>query len=129
MEKLDADTGEPNSWFDRRLYPYAGFVKLCQQEAIRPASSQMTEGMYLTASQTRALLKDLDMRPTGSGKTLHRGSVRRHLSNSVFVELVKAGHVGSVDQGFESVSRLLRKAQENGRCVVVATHKQGRHAV
>lgn len=126
MEKLDADSGDPKSWFDSRLYPHAGFLKLCQQEVIRPASTQMTEGMYITSSHTRALLRELDTRARGGGKTLNRGSVGRHLSNNLFVELVKAGHVGSVGRGFENVSGLLREAQEKGRRVVVAAHKQGR---
>jgi len=102
---------------DFRLFSQACWVKLCDPSAVVQDPLQLIKGMYLTRKHFVELL-EVCKGPRG-GVRLGYDNVPRHINNTLFVELVKEGWVGTCGTGTMELGEVVRMVLENRRALVL----------
>lgn len=115
MERIDALCRDADGPY--RLLPTPCWLKLCDSSHTMPDPSRLIQGMYLPLEYFVELRKTLTG-PRG-GAVLSWENVPRHFSNSMFVELIQSGWIGSRGTATEEIMQLVRESVATGHAVVL----------
>jgi hypothetical protein len=103
-----------------RLHPRACWIKLCHPEAFKPVQSDLVRGMYLPLDYFAHLTASESTLGPRDGRVLTYGNVRRWVNNTLFVELMSGGWIGSKAMQTAWLSETVEAALSAKRSVVVA---------
>jgi len=117
MNEVDRLFGSAPGEF--RLYSQACWVKLCNPDGVVNDPLKMITGMYLTREHFVEALNTCKG-PRG-GIRIGYENVRRHITNTLFIELVKDGWVGTRGTGTEDLAQVFRSVLSSRRTLVFGT--------
>jgi len=83
-------------------------------------STDMIKGMYVPLEYWDALLKSSNIIGEKGGRRITYENVERYFNNTLFIQLVQSGWVGSNLAGTDVLTQLIRAALENDS-VLLAT--------
>lgn len=109
---------------DFRLLPTPCWLKLCRFDTQLRDPSALIGGMYLARAHFEELLNK-SAGPRG-GKKLTYDNVPRHITNTMFTDLVKDGWVGSRGAATDQIEELIRQSLETRHAVVVGIETRDR---
>lgn len=107
----------PNAY---RLSGDGFFFKLCSRIQLEVLSDTLLPGMYLPREFMSSVLDDPDSRGVRGGRILTFENVGRHLTNTLFAELVREGWIGTRGVSSEKIAQIVRDALLANRAVSVA---------
>lgn len=109
---------------DYRFNDDAFYFKLCPARLINPDSSEMIRGMYFPLSYWERLLSSVNTTGPKGGKYVSYRNAGRYFTNTLFVELVQAGWIGTRNITSEQLTKLINEILELGKSLVLAeVHK------
>lgn len=114
---LPLDT-RPSSY---RLHSGTFYFKLCPAEIVDITSAEMIKGMYIPLDYWKVIVASKDTTGPKGGKRITFENVGRHFSNTLFINLVQYGWVGSPIRDNRIITQFIQKALENNRSVVLST--------
>jgi hypothetical protein len=110
---------------DYRLHSGTAYFKLCPAEVIDLTSTDMIKGMYIPLDYWELLIKSPKTVGPKGGKLLTFDNVERYFNNTLFIELVQAGWIGSKLMQTNALTDLIKNSINNDRSVLLASlHKQ-----
>jgi len=97
------------------------YFKLCPADIFEPTSTEMIRGMYLPLDYWAILVDSPSILGSKGGKRITFNNVERYFNNTIFIELVESGWIGSqiTDNGF--ITEVIQAALENKRSVILAS--------
>ncbi|GAA4552561.1 hypothetical protein [Pseudonocardia xishanensis] len=104
---------------DFRLHSQASWVKLCDPTAEVDKPHELIQGMYLPRAYFEALLDSPDCRGPRGRPRLGYSNVKRHLSNTSFIDLVKSGWIGSHGASSSNLEAIIRQVLTDRRALVL----------
>jgi hypothetical protein len=105
-----------------RLLETACWLKLCKPTPqLDPA--KLVDGMYFARSHFEELL-DTCRGPKG-GTRIGYDNTPRHLTNTMFTDLVSGGWIGSRGPGTDEIRKLIRESLETRHAIVVGIQQDG----
>lgn len=126
FERIAIREEDPTLLIDYRFNDDAFYFKLCPAESINPTSSEMIRGMYLPLSYWERLLSSPDTTGPKGGKYVSYKNASRYFTNTVFIELVQAGWIGTRNITSIQLNDLIQNILESGKSLVLAeVHKLG----
>ena len=109
---------------DFRLSAAACWLKLCDPQPRLRDPSELIRGMYLAREHFEKLLETC--RGPRGGVRLSYENVSRYLSNTIFIELVRDGWIGSSGVGTQQVRELIRESIETRHAVLFGVQSDPR---
>lgn len=109
-----------------RLHPHACWIKLCHPEAFRPVESDLVNGMYLPLDYYEELAKHVSTIGPKGGRVIAYYRVPRWINNTLFIELMSGGWIGSRTFQTAWLSETVQAALSARRSVVIAEEKRSR---
>jgi hypothetical protein len=119
MRKIAPTLPNPVDELSYRLGPGVCFLKLCKSVRFDPYSRDLIAGMYLPLEYFDAC--EPTARGPRGGRAYSYSTLRRHLNNSQFIELVQDGWIGSNGTLSEELQSLVGSLIEGGRSVLLAS--------
>ncbi|MFC5260926.1 hypothetical protein ACFPJ1_02295 [Kribbella qitaiheensis] len=123
MLKVDALGVSSLRSADWRLGARAAWFKLAEAEPFVMGSNEMVQGQYLHAEYVTQLLEDDCTRGPRKGRILGYETVDRHLTNTLFISLVKDGWIGTSGVALDDLRRMVRQSLRDDNSVVLAEEK------
>ena len=108
---------------DYRLNNEFYYFKLCPAQITNPLSTEMIKGMYLPLSFWQILLKAKETEGKRAGRIINYKNTYRYINNTLFVELVQNGWLGSQLDRTELITKQITKAIKNKRSVILANYE------
>ncbi|WP_343499491.1 hypothetical protein [Achromobacter denitrificans] len=99
------------------------FFKLCARIQLEVLSEALLPGMYLAREHVQAILADPAAFGPRGGRQITFENTARHLSNTLFAELLRDGWIGTRGVSSAQVADLVGTSLSSGRAVVVARAK------
>lgn len=96
------------------------FFKFCSRVQLEVLSEALMPGMYLPREYLIALLEDPNSRGEHGGRLVSFKNTGRHITNSLFSDLLRYGWIGTRGVSSERIADIVRKAVEAGRSVTLA---------
>ena len=96
------------------------FFKLCARVQLEVLSESLLPGMYLPREYVETLLVDSTTAGPRGGRSLTFENTQRHISNTLFAELVRDGWVGTRGESSSRIAEIVRASLKAGRAVVLA---------
>lgn len=96
------------------------FFKFCSRVRLEVLSEALLPGMYLSREFVEALLTDPKAQGPRGGRAITFENARRHLTNTMFAELVRDGWIGTRGVSSSHVAAIVRERLTAGRAMVVA---------
>lgn len=115
--KVGADDDSPAGF---RLSPVSCYIKLYKPVARLDRTQDLVSGMYLPLDYYDALVASDDVRGPRGGVVISYSTVTRHISNDLFVGLVRGGWIGSRGATTKRLEKLVLAGLDAGRSVTVA---------
>jgi hypothetical protein len=121
---LNSQSDAPEALQNFRLYPDPFHFKFCWSEVDEPTSTEMIPGIYVPLKYL-IQFKDSDM-AIGPRKGVYIGedNIGRNYSNSLFIELVRNGWVGSCGVASDVLEKIVQISNEKDRSLIFAEHTQ-----
>lgn len=117
----DFNSGSPDdSVQGYRLGPESCFLKLCKPVAEPSEARLPVKGIYLPIDYYDALIKSPQVRGPRGGIRLGYETIPRRIANTLFVELVRGGWIGSRGATSELLTELVLSGLTTGRTVTFA---------
>ena len=114
------DVWEVDHGLDRyRLCGDGFYFKLCQRVQVEPLSAELLPGMYLPRRFVEAALGDSVLSGPQGGRLITVENVRRHLTNTIFADLVRDGWIGTRGTSSSQISSFVKEALSGRRSVVL----------
>lgn len=110
---------QPAPTSDFRLHSQATWLKLCDPSATVQSPDDLIRGMYLPRAYFEALLEAETSRGPRDGVRLGYANVARHLTNTTFIELVKAGWIGTHGTSTERLDGIVRDVLTSRQSLVL----------
>jgi len=111
--------GEPQSY---RLNNELFYFKLCPAEPIDLFSTKMIGGMYIPLLYWKSLLGSKKTNGPKGGKLVTYDNVSRHINNTLFIELMQNGWIGSRVKSSKIVSNIIRDSISRNNSVILAKY-------
>lgn len=105
---------------DFRLYGQAFFFKLCPPSNFRSPPDQLIRGYYFPLDYWDLLVRSSSARGSRGGLGITDKNARRSINNTLFIELLQDGWIGSAGRTTLDLIKLVRDAVSARRAVVVA---------
>ncbi len=119
MQGSGASVQAPQSF---RLYPDPFHFKFCRSEVDEPASAEMIPGIYVPLTYL-IRFQDSDIaRGPRKGVYIGEDNIGRNYSNTLFIELVRNGWVGSYDLSTDGLKKVFHELIATGRSTILAMH-------
>ncbi|MER6754912.1 hypothetical protein ABT235_12130 [Micromonospora echinofusca] len=99
-----------------RLLPSPCWVKICLPQAVVRNPAELVGGMYLPRQYFEQALQVTVGRR--GGRHISFDSQQRRIANTLFIDLLSDGWIGSCGSGSALVEKLVRSSLSNGRAVV-----------
>jgi hypothetical protein len=112
--------GAPLTHRQFRLDSRSCYFKICAPETLDPYTTNLLPGMYLPLDLFELLIEDGTVVGSGGGASFSYENVERRFSNTLFVNLVEAGWIGSSGEVTERLRPAIEFMVESGRSVVLA---------
>jgi hypothetical protein len=96
------------------------FFKFCSRIQLEVLSEALMPGMYLPREYLIALLEDPHARGERGGRLVSFKNTGRHITNSLFSDLLRDGWIGTRGTSSEKAAEIVRKAVEAGHSVTLA---------
>jgi hypothetical protein len=96
------------------------FFKLCSRVQLEVLSDSLLPGMYLPREMVEDLLAGQAAVGPRGGHKITFENAKRHISNTLFADLVRDGWVGTRGVSSDVVGEVVRQALTAGRAVVIA---------
>jgi hypothetical protein len=100
------------------------FFKLCSRVQLEVLSETLLPGMYLSREFIETLLIDPATKGPREGRILTFDNVGRHITNTMFAELVRDGWVGTRGASSSHIAEIVREAISGGRAFVLARQRR-----
>lgn len=116
----------PDSWVPTegvngyRLSGDGFFFKFCSRIQLEVLSEALMPGMYLPREYLIALLDDPAARGERGGRLVSFKNTGRHLTNSLFSDLLRDGWIGTRGVSSAKVAEIVRRSVESGRSLTLA---------
>ncbi len=107
-----------------RLSAASCYFKLCNPETLDPYTTKLLPGMYLPLDYFELLRSSGAVTGPQGGVVFSYENVERRIANSLFVDLVQDGWVGSNGEVTERLRPIVEFMVENGRSVVLAVESE-----
>jgi hypothetical protein len=117
--KLESDIKDIK---DFRLNDEFFYFKLCQAEIKEPLSTQMIPGMYLPISYWKLLISSSETLGKKGGRLVNYNNVQRYINNTVFIELVQNGWIGSKVGNTELITQQIQESIKGGNSMFLANY-------
>jgi len=117
--------GEPDSWVIAdgpsayRLCGDGFFFKLCTRIQLEVLSESLLPGMYLPRLFVETTLASPEAQGPRGGRLISHENTQRHISNTVFAELVRDGWVGTRGVSSAEIASIVREVLLVRRGVVI----------
>lgn len=111
-----------------RLTQQQFFFKFCAAEVFEPAGQGMISGMYMPLDYLEVFLVSDASRGSQGGQYISYENVPRHINNSLFIELVQDGWIGSTIPDANTITDLIKRSLEGDRSVMLAAHRRDKDA-
>lgn len=103
-----------------RLHPRACWIKLCEPWGFRPDGSELIKGMYLPLDLYEELSNSPATLGPRGGRVFSYERVPRWINNTLFIDLLSGGWIGSRTMQTAWLSDTVQGALSAGHSVVVA---------
>jgi hypothetical protein len=122
MEKFEADFCEADGGDLRsyRLHPNPFYFKVCESDSCSVATAEMVPGMYLPLDYWRRVVGSPNSRGPRGGVRISRDTAQRYVTNSLFVNLVQEGWIGSRTCRSDVISRIVEAWLKDGHSLILA---------
>nr|WP_295773846.1 hypothetical protein [Rhodoferax sp.] len=116
----------PDAWLSAdgpNAYRLSGdgfFFKFCSRIQLEVLSDALLPGMYLPREFMVSVLADPKSRGQRGGRILTFENAGRHLTNTLFAELLREGWIGTRGVSSEKIAQIVRDALMGNRSVSVA---------
>ncbi len=100
-----------------RLYLF--YFKLCRRVQVEPLSSDLLPGMYLPRLFVEAALADSTFSGPRGGRIISSENVARHLTNTLFADLVRDGWIGTRGTSSSQIRAFLTESLGDRRSLVL----------
>jgi hypothetical protein len=101
------------------------FFKLCSRVQLEVMSDTLLPGMYLAREFVQAVLANPATRGPRGGRLITFENTQRHLSNTLFAELVGDGWIGTRGISSNRIARIVHDSFAAGRAIVIARQRPG----
>lgn len=105
---------------DYRLSPEPFYLKLVDSQVSRREAHKLAVGMYFPLALFEAMLKSEDYRGRRGRPVIRKRSAPKHLSNDLFVQLLKGGWIGTAGKSTEDMTSMIRYLLGQKRSVILA---------
>jgi hypothetical protein len=96
------------------------FFKFCSRVQLEVLSESLLPGMYLAREHIQAILADPAAHGPRGGRQITFENAGRHLSNTLFAELLRDGWIGTRTLASAQVAQIVRDCLDGDRAVVLA---------
>ncbi len=116
---------EPDDWQinnghgSYRLCGDGFYFKLCRRVQVEPLSSELLPGMYLPRLFVEAALADSTFSGPQGGRVISSENVARHLTNTLFADLVRDGWIGTRGASSSQIRAFLAESLGDHRSLVL----------
>lgn len=107
------------SLLNYRLNDQAFYFKLCPAKQIDPSSTDMIGGMYFSLDYWDRLLSSTQTCGPKGGKQVTYQNSGRHLNNTLFIDLVQSGWIGTREITSKALSNFINERLSSGRAIVL----------
>ena len=117
---------EPDAWqvecgpSSYRLCGDGFYFKLCTRVQLEVLSESLLPGMYLPRQFVEAILDDVSLRGPQGGRVVTFENTGRHLTNTLFTDLVRDGWIGTREVSSLRIGEIVKEALSWKRSVVLA---------
>jgi len=105
---------------DYRLHTGSFYFKLCPSVDFDPLATDLIKGMYLPLDYWEILLNSSNVQGPNGGIRITYENVGRYINNTLFIQLVQAGWIGSRLSRTEALFQIIKQSLENDKSVMVA---------
>lgn len=109
-----------------RLHSDPFHFKLCRSYTIRPASFEMIDGIYVPLRYWEVLVDSPESRGRDGGIYIDEDNIGRNYSNSLFIELVRNGWLGTQGADSRFLRRVVEDVVSSGKSLTLGAHLVGR---
>lgn len=116
----------PDAWASQdgvnayRLCGDGFFFKFCSRIQLEVLSDTLLPGMYLPREFLASVLDDPKLRGERGGRVVTFENTSRHLTNTLFAELLRDGWIGTRGVSSEKIARIVRDALVANRSMSIA---------
>lgn len=117
--------GRPDHWVvgdepvSYRLCGDGFYFKLCSRVQLESLSDKLLPGMYLPRQYVECLLATGAASGPRGGRAITFENAGRHVSNTLFAELVRDAWIGTRGLSSQTVGEILREGVSSGRALVI----------
>ena len=108
---------------DYKLNQCAFYFKLCPAKITDINSMEMIKGMYIPLDYWKILIASEQTLGAKGGRVMTFENVDRYFNNTLFIDLVQNGWVGSPIKDSKIITEIIRQAMESGRSVILSSLK------
>lgn len=110
----------PNNPTSYRLCGDGFFFKICSRVQLEVLSESLLPGMYFPRLFVEAVLASPATKGPRGGSLITFDNTERHISNTLFAELVRDGWIGTRCVSSEQVASIVRNKLTSGQAIVLA---------
>jgi hypothetical protein len=123
MRRLQSLSSEGENTTDSlayRLNNNGFFFKLCESFEFEPMSSDLAQGLYLPLDYMEMLLQSPNTNGPRGGKRITYANAGRHFSNTLFMDLMQEGLIGSSPNASKIIHNQIHNSLSEGRSLTLA---------
>jgi hypothetical protein len=123
MQRFQADNSDYHEnlqTFDYRLHPGPFYLKLCPERDFVPYLPDLIKGMYLPIDYFDVLKDSPEMRGREQGLRISWNKTTRYMNNTLFIDLVKDGWIGTRAMTSDKLTEIIRESLEGKRSLFLA---------
>ena len=124
LSSMYGKTDDIQSHDEYRLCNDGFLMKFVPNSGIKPASSELIKGMYITRKYMNFLLSENGPKGVRGGSIISFSNSPRYLTNSDFTKFINKGWLGTNGATSEVVKSIIKSYYETGNAVLVASEKQ-----
>jgi hypothetical protein len=106
-----------------RLHPKTFYWKLCSSVSYQPAGTELIPGVYIPLDYWELLVRSDSVKGPQGGVGLTRHNIHRHISNTLFTELVQGGWIGSRSANTDLLSQIIQGCLDGGDSLMLAASR------
>ncbi len=103
-----------------RLNDNCFFFKLCESFEFEPMASDLVQGLYIPLDYMEVLLQSPNTNGPLGGKRIIYTNVGRHFSNTLFIDLLQEGLIGSSPSASKAIYDEIQNSLSQGRSLTLA---------
>jgi hypothetical protein len=105
---------------DYRLNPSSFYFKLCPKVTLQPLSTDLIKGMYFPIDYWEVINSAPECKGKDGGIRITYNNVVRHINNTLFVQLIQDGWIGSRQIVSSTFTDIIKKAIEGDKSLIFA---------